>query len=431
MSRLSGRDGAGAAGGDAERVAAGVGGFIAAAVDGGARAPADADRAFATLAVRMGTARSRRTARRLTLAVAGCALVAGAAGFWTRARLADSGREPLTCTLNGGAPLAVGDIPPAATAVAAAEPVLSFSDGTRIQMTAQTRGRVVELGRHGARIALVDGKAHVQVVHRPDAQWLFEAGPFLINVHGTSFSFSWNAVESRFEVHMESGLVSVTGPLSGGEIFLRAGETLSVGLHDHQAAGAAPATPPAAASGPPPSERPPAAPASAEAPSRAAASRARPTDDWVTQLAEGHAAEIVADAEHRGVTRVLAESESEELAALADAARYQRNDGLARRALLAQRRRFPRSPRAADASFLLGRLDDEAPDGAEEALAWYDRYLAEAPRGAYVSEALGRKMMALERAHRRADAAAIASDYLERFPSGTYAHAAEALVRAP
>ena len=151
----------------------------------------------------------------------------------------------------------------------------------------------------------------------------------------------------------------------------------------------------------------------------------------MTQLAEGHAGEIVADAERRGLARALAESGSEELAALADAARYQRNDVLARRALLAQRKRFPRSVRAAEASFLLGRLDDESADGAERALAWYDRYLDEAPAGAYVSEALGRKMMVLERTGRRADAAAIAGAYLGRFPSGTYAHAAEALVRAP
>jgi TolA-binding protein len=98
--------------------------------------------------------------------------------------------------------------------------------------------------------------------------------------------------------------------------------------------------------------------------------------------------------------------------------------------LTAHRRRFPSSERAGDAAFLLGRLHDADPDGPETALAWYDRYLAEAPDGAHVSDALGRKMTLLQRSNRRAEALAVAHDYLQRFPRGTYAHAAHALVRA-
>jgi hypothetical protein len=96
---------------------------------------------------------------------------------------------------------------------------------------------------------------------------------------------------------------------------------------------------------------------------------------------------------------------------------------------LAQRRRFPGSPRAAEAAFLLGRLEDESAAGASRALSWYERYLKEAARGRYVSEALGRKMTDLERTSRGQEALAIASDYLRRFPTGSYAHAAAALLR--
>ena len=140
---------------------------------------------------------------------------------------------------------------------------------------------------------------------------------------------------------------------------------------------------------------------------------------------------IVADARRIGLAKVFDRGSSEELAALANAARYQRDDALARRALLTQRRRFPRSVRAAEASFLLGRLDDESGGDARQALDWYDRYLREAPSGAYVSEALGRKMVVLQRTGRQGQASDIATDYLRRFPTGTYAHAARALVRAP
>ena len=429
----------------AERLARQVAGLVRGADGGEApadRSPLQSARSFAAVEARRARAGSAARTRRLVLAVAGCTLLAGAGGFWTRARLGDGQAGSLTYAMNGGPARGVGNIPAVSDGPADKPSVLSFSDGTRIQMAAEARGRVVELDRNGGRIALEDGRAHVQVVHRAKARWVFEAGPFAIRVHGTAFSLGWNARASRLDLRMDSGIVSVTGPVSGGEIFLRAGETLSVGLADRAAAaapaGAASAVPAATAApaetperARAPAERPPAAVVAVETP-RGGSVGARPSANWVSLLADGQAAVIVADAERRGVDRALADCSSAELAALADAARFQRNESLARKALFAQRRRFPRSVRAAEASFLLGRLDDESPGGgSERALTWYDRYLAEARGGAYVSEALGRKMMVLERSGRRTEAATIAADYLRRFPSGTYAHAAEALVQAP
>lgn len=388
---------------------------------------------FAPLAARLARPRGRLGARRLVLAFAGGAAMAAAVGLvgWPRLRALDStSSDVLTYTVDGRTPSSAG-----ALAAADGAPVLSFSDGSRVALGPQARGRVVEIGRHGARVALDEGRARVEVVHRPGAQWLFEAGPFLINVHGTAFTFGWSAHDARLDLTMDSGVVSVTGPLSGGEIFLHAGQTFSVSLNDRGAANPAPPAPPLA-----PAVSPSLAPAAAlpVAPSRPIG-RATPAVSWVAELAEGRAAAVVADAERRGLGKALDSSSSEDLAALADASRFERNDGLARRALLAQRRRFPRSARAGEASFLLGRLDEPVGDsadsvseaGARRALAWYDRYLQESPQGAYVSEALGHKMMVLERTHRQTEATAIAAAYLRRFPAGTYAHAARALVRAP
>ncbi|MES1208761.1 MAG: hypothetical protein ABUS79_22725, partial [Pseudomonadota bacterium] len=152
--------------------------------------------------------------------------------------------------------------------------------------------------------------------------------------------------------------------------------------------------------------------------------------DWATRLANGDAAGIVGEARRRGVGWVLESSSSADLAILADAARFQRDGELARQALLAQRRRFAGSPRAAEASFLLGRLEDETDSGRARALDWYDRYLKEAPHGTYVSEALGRQMLVLEETGQHGAAAVIAGDYLRRFSGGTYAHAARAILRA-
>jgi hypothetical protein len=391
-------------------------------------------RSFAALAARMARRQARQRTTRIAFAGATCLLVAFAVGL--APRLGERPHAALTYTLNGEPPPHGGYIAPST-----GKPVLSFSDGTRVALEPTARGRVVELGRHGARIALDEGKAHVEVAHLPGADWRFEAGPFVINVHGTKFSFGWSTRQSRLDVQMDSGVVSVSGPLSGGEIFLRAGQTLSVSLNDEGApavsalvggAGAASTTPPP---GPPVSPAPavaplPASDRTANVAARAAA-RSDSTEGWAAKLAAGKAGAVVADAERRGLAKVLDSSSSEDLAALADASRFEKNDALARRALLAQRRRFPRSVRAQEASFLLGRIDDAIDEGTDSALGWYDQYLGEAPGGAYVSEALGRKMMDLERTHRHAEATAVAADYLRRFPSGIYAHAAQALVRAP
>jgi ferric-dicitrate binding protein FerR (iron transport regulator) len=399
---------------------------------------------FAPLAARLARPRGRPGAHGLVLAFTGCAAMAAVVGLagWPHLRALDSAsNDVLTYTVNGRTPSPAG-----ALSGSDGAPVLSFSDGTRVALGPLARGRVVEIGRHGARVALDEGRARVEVAHRPGAQWLFEAGPFLIKVHGTAFTFGWSALDARLDLTMDSGVVSVTGPLSGGEIFLRAGQTFSVSLNDRGAAKAeAPASPPAVAPALASRPMPPSlAPAgdSSVAPARPTG-RATPAASWATELADGRAAAVVADAERRGLGKVLDTGSSEDLAALADASRFQRNDRLARRALLAQRRRFPRSARAGEASFLLGRLDEPSGDGADgaselaseagarRALEWYDRYLQESPLGAYVSEALGRKMMVLERTHRQTEATAIAADYLRRFPAGTYAHAARALVRAP
>jgi hypothetical protein len=320
---------------------------------------------------------------------------------------------------------------------------VTFSDGTLIRLEPRARGRVVTLDRLGARVELERGRAHVDVRHREKAEWWFQAGPFEVHVTGTAFWLGWDPASAHFDLHMENGVVSVAGPISGGEMVLRAGETLSVGLRDG-AVGTTAAKPNTGVSdgingAPPPSsastvDLAASKPGSARLGGGAVGGRrhegTRLGLNWPDELANGHAGVIVADARRRGLTRVLKSVSSEDLAALADAARYVGRDDLARHALLAQRSRFPGSPRAAQASFLLGRLEDESMGNSGRALAWYDRYLNEAPTGAYVSEAMGRKMMVLEGTHRRDQAVTIASDYLRRFPGGSYAHAARALVHA-
>jgi TolA-binding protein len=322
---------------------------------------------------------------------------------------------------------------------------LRFGDGTVIRLGSETRGRLAEVDGHGAHVAIENGSAHVSVVHKPQARWLIDAGPYRITVHGTVFSASWDEAQQRLDVKMERGLISVAGPVTNGPISVRGGQALTVKVKRSQVLlrdldrDDVVAEVDAATDGDAKSAHvdEPAAPSIATpTPTRAriAARATTPTHPlrtrtWTAALSAGDFDSILDDAE-RDLGRVLATRGTEDLAALADAARYRRHDDIARRALLAQRRRFPGSPRAADAAFFLGRLDENGGRGHGPALAWYDRYLDEAPQGSYVAEALGRKMIAVEDLQGAAAARSVAEQYVRQFPRGSYAGAAHALLGA-
>lgn len=149
---------------------------------------------------------------------------------------------------------------------------------------------------------------------------------------------------------------------------------------------------------------------------------------WHELVVHADFLEVVKQAEARGLGPSIDETPLAELAALADAARYLGKGDLAHRALVAERARFSSSPEAQSAAFLLGRLDEaRAP---REAVGWYNRYLAESPGGSLVGEALGRKMLTLEKTSGASGARAAAEEYLRRFPGGPFADAAGEIVKS-
>lgn len=375
------------------------------------------------------SARVRRRRRRasITLATALALLVAGFVGLKARE---EQPLAQLEYRVDEGEPPVGGYV----RASDSQQSQLSFSDGSELRMAARARGRVVEVNGRGARFALEEGTMSVDVRPRLDSHWLFEAGPFVVTVRGTSFDLVWNPNDAVFEVRLQNGAVTVANTVWGNEIQMRAGQTLRVSLHDETATlgtlgGVADASPSSTLAPDPsaaPSESPPPAP-TAEA---TAAVPRWSNRDWPKLLAAGKAAAIVSDAERAGVPEVLERAGGEDLWALANAARYTARYGLAKQALLAQRTRFPSSERAREAAFLIGRLHDGDPGGPGQALSWYERYLSEARDGAHVSDALGRKMTLLQRWGRSEEALSIAREYVRRFPSGTYSNAARALIRA-
>jgi hypothetical protein len=145
-------------------------------------------------------------------------------------------------------------------------------------------------------------------------------------------------------------------------------------------------------------------------------------------LADGNFRGVVEAADARGTDVALSRGPLADVVALADAARYLHDRVLAKRGLLAERSRFAGSAEARGAAFVLGRMADDG-GSRDEAIRWYDTYLAESPGGSFAAEALGRKLVALVESGDTAGARSVAKEYLRRFPHG--AHAGYAHDRLP
>jgi hypothetical protein len=345
---------------------------------------------------------------------------------------------PLRCVVDGGRVVRAGLI----EADPGVAPTLHFSDGSAVSLSPGAHASLQHVDALGARVALTGGSAYVDITHRPGAHWSFEAGPFAIAVTGTAFRFGWNAALEELDVDMDRGSVEVSGPLSDGGLALRSGQHLIVRVRDRETLirdrdPAPPGGPPVQALAPLANPEVGALPASASpspprgtSPPRLPASYAAADPDWPAMLANGDFETIVRQAERRGLDECMATASTTELAALADAARYSRHDDIARRALLAQRSRFPGSAAARDAAFLLGRLEETVKNPVA-GIDWYDRYTREGGGGTYASEAMGRKMLLVEQVSGAARARAAATNYLSQFPDGEYSAKARALSRAP
>jgi hypothetical protein len=146
-------------------------------------------------------------------------------------------------------------------------------------------------------------------------------------------------------------------------------------------------------------------------------------------LAAGNFRGVIDAAETRGVATTLSHGSLADVVALADAARYAHEKGLAKRGLLAERTRFPGSAEARAAAFVLGRMADDAGASAD-ALRWYDDYLAESPHGSFAPEALGRKLVVLVHLG-DSRARTVATSYLSLYPRGAHASYAREVLGSP
>jgi len=411
---------------------------LTALVRGAAKPPsaADLDRGLGSLRARLASDRPHGavSVRKILYATAVVACVVAAAVFVPRfARHPSALERPVAVArIDGGKLLEGGYL----SEVGHTGVTLSFNEGSRFALTSGTRGRLRAVTADGARFALDHGTVAVSITRSPERRWWVEAGPFVVAVRGTKFTVVWEPATERLEVKLREGHVAISGPVIGEELLLRPGQNLTVNLEKSetiitQARPEEPAEPPVSPASPPPSASaspPPAASmAAAPRPAESAGTERR----WRKALANGEWDRILADVERDGVASSLRTLPSDDLITLADAARYRRRPDLARAALLAQRERFPNSPRALDALFLLGRVEELRAEGKSAAVQRYDEYLTRAPAGTYAAEALGRKMILVRDAEGPERARRVAEEYLARFPKGSYAAAARGLSRAP
>lgn len=334
---------------------------------------------------------------------------------------------------------------------------LEFSDGSEIVLAPRARARVVERDENGARVFLERGRAHVAVVHRPSTRWGIEAGPFEVAVTGTQFDMQWEPGEELLSVTMAEGKVEITGcglgvrRVTTGEsvrFACRAGAAVEEHVSESPVASSplaiasqepAPTTAPKA---PTPSEpvhastslqpmtsAPSAQPSAiSDAPiATAIASTPASPPEWQALAAASRYGDAFAAVESM-LDRECESADSANLLTLANVARLTGHVEEAQRVLLALRRRFSRSPRAAMAAFDLGMLSADRGRDAAGAARWFATYLDEAPQGPLAREALGRLMETESQAGHAARARDTARQYLDRYPTGPRTDLAKSLL---
>jgi transmembrane sensor len=363
-------------------------------------------------------------------------------------------REPMRFDVGATEPGVVGAwiaAPPAA------ELPIRFSDGSVLLLAPGGRARVAAVDADGAEVALERGTLDLSVVHRARTRWTVRVGPFQVHVIGTRFETRWDPVEEQLVVALREGAITVSGPVVGEGRAVRAGERLTVsaaagklevgaidtathegssasgsaGWKQAPEAGWKPALPRPSASSAPGAvvSR---EPASAQAvPAEPAPPEAPATTSWRALALDARYKDALAAAERDGFDTICGAASAGDLRALGDAARLGGSSGRALQAFTALRTRFPGSPEAAAAAFILGRIAQDQGRDYAGAAGWFTRYLSEQPGGPFTADALGRLVEAEDRLGDVAGARRAAERYLAAYPGGSHAaYARGVLARA-
>lgn len=340
---------------------------------------------------------------------------------------------------------------------------LSFSDGSGVEIAAQTRVRLTELDSQRVGFTLESGKLVAEVNPKGKHVWVFAAGPYQVVVLGTKLSIDWQPSDETLRVAVTRGKVRVDGAQLEGGRLVAAGESISISppaesANQQHVEGRAiqPAqgsSTERSASGELAGQRrasdTPAKRATQEQrPSRAVGSRRNATrgqpltpearkpleggsatqPDWAGLARRGEFAQALAAANQLGFDTLMQRVDPSELLLLSDSARLGGSPAQSRRALIALRQRFPNHPNATVAAFTLGRIAHDMQGDPANAIGWFRKYLRSAPSGALAEGARGRMVRALSALGRKAEAQQAARAYLAHHPTGPYAPTARSLL---
>jgi transmembrane sensor len=308
----------------------------------------------------------------------------------------------------------------------APDATVQLVSGATVALTPQTHGESRRVGPKAYRVNLDHGQMTFTIDPNIGTTWAVQAGAYQVRVVGTVFSVSRDQGRDAVEVHVDRGRVEISGGgLEGRTITLDAGGALRARgqMVDVQSSPAAPSeetpAPPAAAAPAPSSPRPRSVRSAAPIETKL---------DWQALYDAGDYAGAWRVARVAGYGPLVSDLDVKRLSHIAAAARLS-GDGKGARSLLgALRRRFPGTGEAAEAAFLLGRLEADAPAATDEAAKWFETYLAERPRGVYAEEARGRLIVVFQRGGRLADARRVAREYLARHGSGPYSEVAHSVL---
>ncbi|MBT8464767.1 MAG: FecR domain-containing protein [Deltaproteobacteria bacterium] len=336
---------------------------------------------------------------------------------------------------------------------------IAFTDGSAVRLSPSAQARVRQLRIEGATLVLDRGEATVSVRHRDSTKWSVEAGPFLVRVTGTRFRVGWQPEAESFELEVFEGEVRVRGPRLPERTVRRGEEVRQISAatvepkpeppqveepiqertalpepHPRKPRKQTGTVTPAGA----PSYEPPAAPTPSEAegpestrPEEDPEASAEPSSAepplWKTLLDRRDYSALLTELGPEQLEQAIWQADAARLLDLGAAARELR-DARAGSIYRVARSRFAGTDAAADAAFLLGRMQFHS--GAYRSSAtWFETYLRERPDGRLAREAAGRLIEAYHHAGDTDRAHEAAEQYLLRYPNGPHAGLARSVLQ--
>lgn len=106
-----------------------------------------------------------------------------------------------------------------------------FASGGVVSLRRGAALRVTDGGARGA-VLVLEGEALVDP--RGKARWTVQAGPFRVGVGAGPVELYWSADRAHFTAHARAGTATISGPLAGRGLSLRAGDRLSADLRAYQ-----------------------------------------------------------------------------------------------------------------------------------------------------------------------------------------------------